>query len=170
MLREDVGELACSRRETAGASARLVEPVFGFMVPHGQQRHHQFVGVSLGQPGHVLVDDALDRVAGLAAACRAGLDVSSKPSMLSVPHQSVKFSRNAEHVCAQSLDVFGTACCSTEAAMVSRLWSACVCACSKLIDQMSLCGEALKSFTTIRIAVDRALEIAAGIGERCRIA
>ncbi len=43
-----------------------VEPVLGFVGPHGQQHHHQFSGIRLGQPCHILVDDALDRVAGFA--------------------------------------------------------------------------------------------------------
>ncbi len=134
------------------------------MVAHGQQRHHQFVGVRLGQPCHVLVDDALDRVAGFVKIAAQARCFRRSRGYSCSRTNSVKLLRKSM-TSLRRPTMFSAWRRSIEAAMVSRLCSASACACSKLTTRLLL-GLALKSFTSNSHRPDRAFEIAAGIGER----
>ena len=67
---EYVGEFLVAGEKLLLGELGWIEAVLGFMVAHGQQRHHQLAGVGLGQPSHLLVDDAFDR-GPASEACRA---------------------------------------------------------------------------------------------------
>ena len=65
-FRENLVEPLVASEEFDLGQFRLTKPVFGFLVPHDQQGHHEFAGVGVGQPGHAFIDDAFDRSVGNA--------------------------------------------------------------------------------------------------------
>ena len=84
----------------------LVDPVVGLEVSHREQRHHQFRGIGLRQPRHVLVDDTLDGIAGdVQIAAQAGRIVEAKGFLRT--HQFIEVFPQRHHVVAHADDIFG---------------------------------------------------------------
>ena len=120
-------------------------------MPHGQQRHHQLVGVGLGEPGHVVVDDAFDRVAGIAQlAAQTRRLRRSRASSAPRPVRR-NCSLKLDHVLAQRRDVFGVSLIDRRPRWC-RGSAARAAAPARSSTTRSSLGAAVKSFTVMRIA------------------
>src|SRR5262245_34553390 len=70
---DDIGEGLVGLLKLQASDFAFGDAEVGLMVPHIQKCHHQLVGVGFRQPGHVIIDNALDGVARhLQPATQAG--------------------------------------------------------------------------------------------------
>ncbi len=92
-------------------------------------------------------------------------EFSSKPRIFCSRTSSSKLSRSRHDVLAQALDIFGMRAVDRSLDGVEALQRARVRLPRKLTTRFSL-GSAVKSLTMMRMRRNRALEIAAGVGER----
>ena len=159
---EGVGEFFVAGEKLLLDQLAWIEPVFRFMIAHDQQRHHQFGGVRLGQPRHVLVDDTLDRVAGFAKIV-AQPRVLVEAEGLLLAHQFGEGVAQTHDVLAQAHDAFGMAVIDRGRDRVEALQRERV---SLLeIDHQIVARVGAEVLHDDAHRRDRALEVAAGPGE-----